>query len=43
MVLKVMGWGYELDSSGSRQGPVAGPCEHDKETSSPIKRWEILE
>jgi hypothetical protein len=34
---------YELDFSGSRQGPVDGPCGHGNESSSSIKRWEILE
>jgi hypothetical protein len=30
-------WG-ELDSTGSRQFPVAGFCEHGNETSDPIKK-----
>jgi len=28
---------YELNSSGSGQGPEAGPCEHDNESSNSIK------
>jgi len=32
-----------LDASGSRQGPVAGCCEHSKEPSGPIKGGEFLE
>jgi len=32
---------FGLDASGSRQGPVAGSCEHGNETSSSIKGREI--
>jgi hypothetical protein len=28
---------YGVDSSGSRQGPVAGSCEHGNEPSGSIK------
>jgi hypothetical protein len=33
----------ELDSSGSEKGPVAGPCEHCKETSGLIEGGEVVE
>jgi hypothetical protein len=29
--------GYGLDSSGSGQGPVAGSCKNDTESSGSIK------
>jgi hypothetical protein len=32
----------ELDSSGSRQGPVAGSCEHGDQHSGFIIEWEFL-
>jgi hypothetical protein len=31
-----------LDSSGSRQRPVAGPCEHGNEPSGSIKAGNFL-
>jgi hypothetical protein len=34
---------YGLDSSGSGQGPVAGPSEHGNETSGFIKGEELLD
>jgi hypothetical protein len=34
---------YGLDSSGSGQGPVEGPCGHGNEPSGFIKCWKILE
>jgi hypothetical protein len=37
-----MGW-YGLDSSGSGQGLVEGPCEHGNEPSGSMKCWDILE
>jgi hypothetical protein len=33
MDLKAMGWGWRLDSSDLKQGPVAGCCEYGKELS----------
>jgi hypothetical protein len=33
----------ELDSSGSRYGPLAGPCEHGNEPSGSIKEGEFLD
>jgi hypothetical protein len=33
----------ELDASGSRWGPVAGPCEHGNEPLGSIKRGEFVE
>jgi hypothetical protein len=35
--------GCELDSVGSKLGPVAGSCEHGNEPSCYIKCWEILD
>jgi hypothetical protein len=32
-----------LDSSGSGQGPVAGPCENGNESSGSIKGGEFLD
>jgi len=32
-----------MDSCGSRQGPVAGCCEHDNELSGSIKGGEFLD
>jgi hypothetical protein len=32
-----------LDASGSRQGPVAGSCEHGSEPSGSIKGKEFLD
>jgi hypothetical protein len=32
-----------LDSSGSRQGPVAGCCEHGNEPSGSIKGGEFFD
>jgi hypothetical protein len=34
---------YELDSSGSGQGPVVGCCEHGNEHSGSIKSGEFLD
>jgi hypothetical protein len=34
---------YELDSSGSGQGPVAGYCEHFNEPSGSVKRRGFLD
>jgi hypothetical protein len=34
-------WG-ELDSAGSREGPVAGFCEHGNEPSGSIRRRDIF-
>jgi len=34
--------GCGLDATGSGYGPLAGPCEHDNETSGSIKILEIL-
>jgi hypothetical protein len=31
-----------LDTSGSRQGPVAGSCEHGNEPSASIKTGNFL-
>jgi hypothetical protein len=36
-ILKKRVLGYGLDASVSRQGPVAGSCEHDNEPSASIK------
>jgi len=33
---------YRLDSSGSGQGTMAGPCEHSNELSDSIKEGEFL-
>jgi hypothetical protein len=35
-------WG-ELDSPGSRQGAVAGFCEHGNEPLGSIRRWDIFD
>jgi hypothetical protein len=35
--------GFGLDSSGSRQGPVLGCCQHDNELSSPMEDREFLD
>jgi hypothetical protein len=35
--------GFGLVVSGSRQGPVAGPCEHDNETFCFINGREFLD
>jgi hypothetical protein len=35
--------GCGLDSSGSRQEPVAGSCEHGTEPSGSIKGGEFLD
>jgi hypothetical protein len=32
-----------LESSGLGQGPVAGPCENDNESSGSIKGGEFLD
>jgi hypothetical protein len=34
---------YGPDASGSGKGPVAGSCDHDKETSGSTKGWEFLD
>jgi hypothetical protein len=33
---------YGLDSPSSRQGSVAGSCEHGNEPTDSIKCWEIV-
>jgi len=33
---------YGLDSSGSREGPMAGSCEHGNEPSSSVKSRQSL-
>jgi hypothetical protein len=43
MGLGETGWSYELDSSGSVYGPVAGCCEHGNETSEYINGAELLD
>jgi hypothetical protein len=32
----------ELDSCGSRRGPVAGLCEHSDESSGSIRKKDIF-
>jgi hypothetical protein len=34
---------YGVGCSGSEQGPVEGPCEHDIEPSGFVKSWVVLE
>jgi hypothetical protein len=43
MDLRDIVWESGLDSSGSGQGPMLGPCEHDNETSGSIKGGEFLD
>lgn len=41
--LKETGWGdMDLDSSGSKQGPLEGSCEHSSGPFGSIKCWGIL-
>jgi hypothetical protein len=42
-VFKNWGGGYGLDSSGSGEGHVAGPCEYGIEPSGSIKCEEFLD
>jgi len=42
-ILRKQGWGWELDSSGSRQGPVMGSCERGNEPLGTIKGKEFLD
>jgi hypothetical protein len=34
---------YELDSSGSRQNPLEGSCEHNNELEGSIKGKEFFD
>ena len=43
MHLQQVGWGHELDSSGSGQGQVAGACAYGDEPSGSIKFREFLD
>lgn len=43
MDLKEIGWRLGLDSVGSQQEPVIGPCEHDNEPSTTNQRMEVAE
>jgi hypothetical protein len=44
MDLRDIGWRRcGLNASGSRQGPVAGPCEHGNEPSGSIKGGEFFD
>jgi hypothetical protein len=36
-------WEGGLDSSGSGQGPVTGPCKHGNEPSGSIKGGQFLD
>jgi hypothetical protein len=42
MDLRETGFEGGLDSSSSRQGPVAGSCEHGNEPSGSIKDEDLL-
>ena len=43
MDLQKVGWGHELDRSGSEYGRVAGTCECGNEHSGSIKCVEFLD
>jgi len=43
MDLKGVGWGHELDWSGSAEGQVAGTCKRCDEHSGVIKCGEFLD
>jgi hypothetical protein len=41
IILREIGWRYELQSTGSRWSPVVGSSEHNKEISDSINCWNL--